>query len=83
MKIVKFKDGTYGIRWISLFTLFSYKFLSKTGDFFWWGTYNPEYARHYKMRKDEVIKRFAEYKKGKEKIDIGTPVEIEKEIQNG
>ena len=32
MKIVKFKNGTYGIR---KWTLFGYKFLSRSGDYWW------------------------------------------------
>lgn len=32
MKIVKFKNGTYGIR---KWTLFGYKFLSRSGGYWW------------------------------------------------
>jgi hypothetical protein len=32
MKIVKFKNGTYGIR---KWTLFGYKFLSRSGRYWW------------------------------------------------
>ena len=36
MKIVKFKDGTYGVRRFSLFFGYVYKDLANSGADFWW-----------------------------------------------
>lgn len=62
MKIVKFKDGRYGIR---KWTLFGYRFLGLESYYVTWWNKESSYMQHCKSFDLEEVKN---------KLDVGEPI---------
>ena len=71
MKIVRFKDGAYGIRRFTPFG-YQYKDIAYCPDRLWWGI-TSSYFKDCKGTLKEVVKMFNSIKQ-RTKIDGGTPV---------
>lgn len=73
MKIVKFKDGKYGVRQWSLFD-FGYLFLDLNSPKFWWGPDKHFFRNDCRGTLDEVREAIRRHENMKS-ADLGEPID--------